>query len=109
MLSNYKQSYFDWYTKYYQALLNTENINPPTTLTGEYQGYKVTIKEEKLYFGSTELIPYSETIYFAKTGYKKSNNGDLMIEFDDAEQPNQLFYTVLKPSGEIGKISLQKE
>jgi len=108
-LSVSKQAYLEWYSKYYKALLNSEKIIPSTTLTGEYKGYNVSIKDGKLYFGVKELIPYSDTIYYAKTGYKNSCNGDLVIEFDNAEQPNKLFYTIIKPNGEVKKIQLNKK
>jgi hypothetical protein len=108
-LSHNKQTYLGWYSKYYKALLNSEKVTPSVTLTGNYKGYKVSIKDGKLYFGSKELIPFSESIFFAKTGYRNSNNGDLIFEFDNVEQPNKLFYTIIRPSGEVEKISLNKE
>jgi len=108
-LSNYKQTYLDWYSKYYKALLNSEKIIPSATLTGEYKGYEVSIKDGILYFGQKELIPYSASVYFAKSGYKNSNNGDLIIEFDNTKQPSKLFYTVIRPSGEVEKIPLNKK
>lgn len=108
-LSSNKRTYLEWYSKYYKALLNSEKIIPSKALTGVYKGFKISIKDGKLYFGSKELIPYSDSVFFAKTGYKSSNKGDLIIEFDNVEQPEKLFYTIIKPSGEIEKTSLNKE
>ncbi len=104
-----RKNYLNWYEMYSKLKLNSEPVKLNPNLSGNYGDVNLRIENNKLIFGKTqELIPYSETVFFAKNGYDNSYKNDLIIEFDNPKKPTKLFYKVILKNGEIVTFPLDK-